>query len=93
MKPAIVYQSSEMKLVVDKFKSTGKWVETYETPVTVKQLDEFKHSFYPEKCLELFEKLSGRHLPKNNPNYALVIRLEDEVPENTHFIRYMIAGR
>ena len=91
MNLAIRYQSREMKLVVDKFKSTGKWVETYETPVTLKELDDFKYSFCPEKCLELFEKLSGRSLPKNNPNYALVIRLEDEVIENRHFIRYMIA--
>jgi hypothetical protein len=93
LQPVIQYQSREMKIVVDTFKATGKWVETYETPVTVKQLDEFKYSFYPEKCLELFEKISGKELPKKNPNYALVIRLEAEVPENTHFIRYMIAGR
>jgi hypothetical protein len=93
LQPVLQYQSREMKIVVDTFKSTGKWVETYETPVTVKQLDEFKYSFDPEKCLELFEKISGKELPKKNPNYALVIRLEAEVPENTHFIRYMIAGR
>ncbi|MFN4788300.1 MAG: hypothetical protein ACK6BN_00330 [Pseudanabaena sp.] len=82
-----------MKLVVDKFKSTGKWIDTYETPVTVEQLDKFKYWFDPEKCLELFEKLSGHELPKNNPQIALVIRLEDQVPESRHFIRYMIAGR
>jgi hypothetical protein len=92
VRSATTDQLSEMQLVVDKFNTEGQWLDTYKTTVTLKQLDEFKHSFYPDKCLDLFEKLSGKYLPRRNRKYAFVIRLEDEVPENTHFIRHMVTG-
>lgn len=92
VRSATTDQLSEMQLVVDKFNTEGQWLDTYKTSVTLKQLDEFKHSFYPDKCLDLFEKLSGKYLPRKNPKLAFVIRLEDEVPENTHFIRHMVTG-
>ena len=76
-----------MKLVLDKFKQSGKWQDEDSVEVTESDLETIQ-CWDSDQCLALFNRLRGANYKGGQS--SLFIRLEDQPNECTKFIRYLI---
>jgi hypothetical protein len=77
-----------MKLVIDHFRPSGKWYETYSTPVSTEEVQSVQPSYDHDAWIDFFEKKAGYTV--RSKEFTLFIRLEDELPEVTTFCRYLV---
>jgi hypothetical protein len=77
-----------MKLVVDHFKQSGKWYETYSIPFTNEEIKTIQPSCDHDAWLDFFEEKAG--YPLRSKEFTAFIRIEDDDPENQVFCRHLV---
>ena len=77
-----------MELVVDRFKSSGKWYDDYSVPLSIEETLAIQPSYDSDAWLDFFEKKAGHTV--RSKEFTLFVRIEDQLPESDAFCRYLI---